>query len=199
MKATNRLSDLICQRASPRLKLYRLTDGHGLCLLITPRGSKHWQWRYRFEEKAKLMALGKYPNISLMEARVLHAKARTLLATGVDPIAKRKSEKLRKRAEFREEKKISILAAAMLAQEKLASQLLNSSSRAYEKLMNELLVTSSRNFENMAHKILAESNLAFKNLTHNLSVLNRAAFEKQIQELLALGIDLKTIRKETGK
>jgi hypothetical protein len=39
------------------------------------------------------MSLGKYPDVSLAQARERHAEARKLLATGVDPMAQRKAEK----------------------------------------------------------------------------------------------------------
>ena len=39
------------------------------------------------------MSLGKYPDVSLAQARERHDEARKLLATGIDPMAKRKEEK----------------------------------------------------------------------------------------------------------
>jgi hypothetical protein len=39
------------------------------------------------------MAFGKYPDISIAQARVLHAKARMLLATGIDPMTEKKNAK----------------------------------------------------------------------------------------------------------
>jgi integrase len=45
------------------------------------------------------MALGKYPEIPLAQARERHATARALLANGTDPMAKRKDEKATKRTE----------------------------------------------------------------------------------------------------
>jgi hypothetical protein len=44
------------------------------------------------------MAFGKYPKISLLEARTLHAKARAELATGTDPMATRKKIKQKLKA-----------------------------------------------------------------------------------------------------
>ena len=40
-------------------KSYKLADGGGLCLLILPTRAK--LWRYRFEGKENMMALGEYP------------------------------------------------------------------------------------------------------------------------------------------
>jgi len=78
--------------AKPSDKPYKLADGGGLCLLIAPSGAKLWRWRYRFDDKEKMMALGEYPLITLKEARERHSEARKALAGGIDPMAERKAE-----------------------------------------------------------------------------------------------------------
>jgi integrase len=78
--------------AKPSDKPYKLADGGGLCLLIAPSGAKLWRWRYRFDGKEKMMALGEYPLITLKEARERHSEARKALANGIDPMAERKAE-----------------------------------------------------------------------------------------------------------
>jgi integrase len=101
------LTNLKCQKSLPRPEPYYIADHGGLYLLVTPAGGKLWRWRYRFEGKQKQMAFGKYPDVSLAEARVCHAKARTLLATGVDPMAVRKEAKEVKKAGRAEEEKVA--------------------------------------------------------------------------------------------
>ena len=44
-------------------------DGEGLFLYVTPAGSKLWRMAYRFEGKEKLLSFGKYPTVSLRDAR----------------------------------------------------------------------------------------------------------------------------------
>lgn len=66
-------------------KPQKLFDGGGLFLLVTPSGGKLWRFKYRFEEKEKVLALGTYPDLSLTEARDRRQQARNLLANGVDP------------------------------------------------------------------------------------------------------------------
>lgn len=70
-----------------RLKLF---DGGGLFLLVEPRGSKLWRYKYRFEGKAKTISFGAYPEVSLDDARLQRQEARLLLDAGVDPSAARK-------------------------------------------------------------------------------------------------------------
>jgi hypothetical protein len=77
------------ENAKPKSKAYKLTDSGGLCLLVSQSGARLWRWRYRFEGKEKMMALGEYPLVTLAEARERHFVARKTLAAGVDPMARR--------------------------------------------------------------------------------------------------------------
>jgi integrase len=60
------------------------TDGRGMYLLVMPSG-KYWRMNYRFDGKQKTLALGVYPDVSLLKARARRDKARELLADGIDP------------------------------------------------------------------------------------------------------------------
>ena len=72
----------------------KLSDGKGMYLLVNPTGSKLWRWKYRVLGKEKVMSLGAYPDVSLAHARDALDKARKLLASGADPMAKRKADKV---------------------------------------------------------------------------------------------------------
>ena len=96
------LTDTEIKRAKAAEKAYSMGDGGGLYLWVKPTGGKLWRWSYRFEGKEKLMSLGKYPDVSLAQARERHAEARKLLATGVDPMAQRKAEKTAAESRSRE-------------------------------------------------------------------------------------------------
>jgi integrase len=88
-----KLTDIQIKRIKPNAKPYKVSDGGGLFLWVTPSGGRIWRWTYRHEGRAKLMTLGKYPDVPLVLARERHAEARKLLATGVDPMAERKAVK----------------------------------------------------------------------------------------------------------
>jgi integrase len=88
-----KLTDTAIKRAKPAEEAYSMSDGGALYLWITPAGGKLWRWAYRFDRKRKLMALGPYPEVPLVEARERHTAARKLLAAGVDPMAERKAGK----------------------------------------------------------------------------------------------------------
>ena len=64
------LTDTRIRSLKPRPKLYRLADHHGLTLEVSPSGSKLWRLRYRLAGKEQMRALGRYPDVSLAEARL---------------------------------------------------------------------------------------------------------------------------------
>lgn len=69
----------------PKDKLYRKTDSGGLVLEVKPSGVKAWRYRYRWQGKATMMALGNYPEISLAHARRLRDDAREKLNSNLNP------------------------------------------------------------------------------------------------------------------
>lgn len=79
--------------ARPKDKPYTLFDGGGLYLEITPSGSKLWKMKCRINNKAIKLAFGKYPAVSLKEARLKREEAQKLIASGIDPRAD-KAEKI---------------------------------------------------------------------------------------------------------
>jgi integrase len=74
-------------------KLQKLADGGGMYLLIHPNGSKYWRLDYRFAGKRKTLAVGVYPDVSLLDARERREAARKLLANGADPGSVKKAQK----------------------------------------------------------------------------------------------------------
>lgn len=87
------LTDTAIKQAKPQAKPYKLADERGLFLLVQPIGSKLWRFKYRFDGKEKLLALGKYPDVSLAAARKQRDAAREQLAADQDPGATKKAEK----------------------------------------------------------------------------------------------------------
>ena len=68
------------------------TDSDGMYLMVKA-GGKYWRMDYRFADKRKTLALGVYPEVSLLKARQRRDKARELLADGIDPGAAKREEK----------------------------------------------------------------------------------------------------------
>ncbi len=86
------LVPLQINNVKPREKEYKLSDGGGLYLLVTPSGGKLWRLKYRFGGLEKKLALGAFPEISLADARKKRAEAREQIAKGIDPSAARKEQ-----------------------------------------------------------------------------------------------------------
>lgn len=70
------LNDLIIKQAKPKDKRYTLSDGHGLILEIWPNGEKYWIVRAWQNKKEKRKHIGKYPEMSLKEARITAIETR---------------------------------------------------------------------------------------------------------------------------
>ena len=90
------LTELTIKHLKPKPKVYRVADGGGLCLEISPAGGKLWRWRYYYQGKAQMLALGKYPALTLAAARKKRDEARDLLDAGKHPTREKKIQKLRK-------------------------------------------------------------------------------------------------------
>jgi integrase len=83
--------------AKPRAKPYKLFDGGGIFLEVTPAGGRLWRWKYRLAGKEKLLALGKYPEVRAPDARKRAAEARQAVHEGRDPSAEKRAAKERQR------------------------------------------------------------------------------------------------------
>jgi integrase len=90
------LTEMALKNLKPKVKPYRVTDSGGLCVDVMPTGGKLWRWRYYFQGKPQMLALGKYPATGLAEARRLRDEARTLVDAGKHPTREKKAQKLRK-------------------------------------------------------------------------------------------------------
>jgi integrase len=91
------LTDVAIRNAKPAAKAYKLTDGAGMFLLVTPAGGKLWRLKYRIDGKEKLLAIGSYPETSLGDARKRREEARALIAQGKDPSREKQRDKVRSR------------------------------------------------------------------------------------------------------
>ncbi|MBB5684014.1 integrase [Sphingobium boeckii] len=88
------LKDLDIRALQAADKVYKRTDDRGLYLEVHPSGSKLWRYKYSHLGKDKRIALGRYPEVGLAEARRKRDDAKRKLHEGVDPLAERKRDKL---------------------------------------------------------------------------------------------------------
>ena len=64
------------EAAKPREKGYKLADGQGLYLFVTPAGGKSWRANYKVAGKQKTRTYGRWPDMTLADARKAHGGAR---------------------------------------------------------------------------------------------------------------------------
>jgi integrase len=88
------LTDLKIRKAQPKASDYRLGDAGGLHLYVTKAGAKSWRFKYRFAGKEKRLVFGRYPEVTLAEARDLRDQARKLLREHRDPAVEAQKRRL---------------------------------------------------------------------------------------------------------
>ncbi len=75
------------EKAAPKKREYKLSDGGGLYLRIRVSGVKSWLFSFRLPDSRKVarMTLGSSEDLSLREARTKLPELRKLVAVGIDP------------------------------------------------------------------------------------------------------------------
>lgn len=87
------LNDAKIRTLKPSSRPVKLSDSHGLYVLINPGGSRIWYLKYRFAGKESRVSLGAYPLVSLAEARLQRDGIRKLLTQNINPVQQRMTEK----------------------------------------------------------------------------------------------------------
>ncbi|MBR4605371.1 MAG: tyrosine-type recombinase/integrase [Lachnospiraceae bacterium] len=93
------LNDSKLRSIKPTGKVQKISDGGGLYVHVTEKGTMLWRMAYRYGGKQKTLSFGSYPEISLSSARLLREQARQQLAQGVDPGVVKKEKKEQARAD----------------------------------------------------------------------------------------------------
>lgn len=98
------LNNTKIDKAKPQQKEFTLSDGKGLYLLIKPNGAKLWRFNYykpfTQPKKRALIGVGKYPDISLQQARAIREEYLSLLAQNIDPATYRRQQEQTKKDEL---------------------------------------------------------------------------------------------------
>ncbi len=70
------------ERAKAKEAPYRLADGDGLYLYVATSAVKSWQYRYRLAGTQQTLTIGKWPVVSLADARKQADEARRMASSG---------------------------------------------------------------------------------------------------------------------
>ncbi|MGV4109592.1 tyrosine-type recombinase/integrase [Citrobacter freundii] len=87
------LNDTKIRSLKPSEKSFKVSDSHGLYLLVNPGGSRLWYLKYRINGKESRLGLGAYPDVSLSDARQQRDGIRKLLAQNINPAQQRIAER----------------------------------------------------------------------------------------------------------
>lgn len=87
------ISHVLTQMKARNLGPGKHFDGQGLMLVKSRRDAGKWLLRIVVEGKRREMGLGRWPDVSIAEARESAANARKQLRSGVDPVAERRKTK----------------------------------------------------------------------------------------------------------
>lgn len=79
------LTDTALRALRPKPRPYTLADDRGLCVEVFPTGGVVWRYRYRLGGKQEKLTLGKYPALTLRNARLKRDEAAQLVAMGKSP------------------------------------------------------------------------------------------------------------------
>jgi integrase len=92
-----KFSDNYIKNLQPESSWLEKIEASGLGLRVTPSGNKSWFYRFTYNGKRFKMSLGKYPAISLKEARELLFQTQKLKESGTNPIEHSYQEKLKQK------------------------------------------------------------------------------------------------------
>lgn len=73
----------------PRERPFKGADGDGLYLLVQPSGALLWRFRYKVFGVERKLSLGRFPQVTLQQARRKRDEARSEQLGGFDPAAVR--------------------------------------------------------------------------------------------------------------
>jgi integrase len=80
-------------RLKPKTAPYRVADGEGLSIEVNPGGAMTWVFRYRLNGRQTPVRLGRYPVISLADAREKRLQAEKLVTHGKSPAIEKNARK----------------------------------------------------------------------------------------------------------
>lgn len=88
------LSETALKALKPKDKPYTKADDRGLYVEVFPTGGVVWRYRYRLNGKSEKLTLGKYPALTLKNARIKRDEAAQAAAVGCSPAKQKQQSKV---------------------------------------------------------------------------------------------------------
>ncbi|EPE5295296.1 tyrosine-type recombinase/integrase [Vibrio parahaemolyticus] len=112
----------------------RFTDGNGLSLVVRASGTKAWEFRFRKPDgRDSNLGLGRYPEITLSEARKKVAEFRKLRAQGLDPSVVQRNRKV----ELKRSASNTVKQIGEMWLEKAATRVVHKTAEGYRQKLNK--------------------------------------------------------------
>ena len=94
-KAGVNLTKAIIEALEPRKSVFLIPDAQtrGLNIQVTPNGIRSWVLRFRVHGRQKMHTLGRWPELTVDQARKMAMKQQAAISDGNDPAANRKAER----------------------------------------------------------------------------------------------------------
>ncbi len=84
------LTDIKIKSLKPKDKPYKVFDGNGLYVYVTPAGGKKWRIKYYYNGKDSIYTIGDYPAVSLRDARFRLLEIKEMISQGINPALEKK-------------------------------------------------------------------------------------------------------------
>ena len=112
----------------------RFSDGNGLSLVVRASGTKAWEFRFRKPDgRDSNLGLGRYPEITLSEARKKVAEFRKLRAQGLDPSVVQRNRKV----ELKRSASNTVKQIGEMWLEKAATRVVHKTAEGYRQKLNK--------------------------------------------------------------
>lgn len=89
------ITNIELKNAKPKDKDYSLNVDTGLSVLVKSTGSKLWRFRYSFLGKRCMISVGKYPQVSIKDAKAKQREYLDMLDKGVNPSSYKQTQKIK--------------------------------------------------------------------------------------------------------
>lgn len=89
------ITNIELKNAKPKDKDYSLNVDTGLSVLIKTTGSKLWRFRYSFAGKRCMISVGKYPQVSIKDAKTKQRNYLDMLDKGINPSSHKQTQKIK--------------------------------------------------------------------------------------------------------
>ncbi len=171
------LTETEIKNARAKDRPYKLTDGGQMYLYVSPAGGKSWRLDAAINGRRATLSLGRYPTMTLKQARLEAARVRQLIEAGMDP----REEKKRLAAEAEAEEQRRAMTFEAVALEWHATMTINNSPISRAQKLQRL-----KNYLFPAIGMIPFCDLEPKDILHAVKPIEQRGKLEQAHRILCL-------------